>query len=385
MAEQSGFFDAHVVGDEYDRVYLAQQFAQYFASFIGNGVFGGQSNELLVSQASSLGMNVVVKSGQGWINGYWYENTNDLSLKVTNADGVLNRIDLIVLRWGKVERSMWLEVKRGIPAIEAIAPDLQRDSEYYELQLAEVSIRAGAVNIFQSDITDTRLNNLVCGLVQGVVKQFDTTYFGYQINSFIKRYIANAETDYEVKYIATLNDLKVKALKAYNDFVAYLNTLKLQGEGAMSDYLVWLGNLKNITTAELNVVLTQLQGLISSEVASSLAARITELENMEPTIQIANITHNLNEYIHCDVYEYDYGAGVQLAGYGPAGGASLKSVQSLQYEMENENKIKILTKTGYGTVQSVNKVSNRVYIVVFNDKLTSLIIILRKENIEDGN
>ena len=32
MAEQCGFFDAHVVGNEYDRVYLAEQFARYFAS-----------------------------------------------------------------------------------------------------------------------------------------------------------------------------------------------------------------------------------------------------------------------------------------------------------------------------------------------------------------
>ena len=31
MAEQSGFFDAHLVNGEYDRVYLVEHFAKYFS------------------------------------------------------------------------------------------------------------------------------------------------------------------------------------------------------------------------------------------------------------------------------------------------------------------------------------------------------------------
>ena len=54
MAEQSGFFNAHLIDGEYDRVYLAEHFAKYFASFIGNGIFGGKSNELQSSFRSSL-------------------------------------------------------------------------------------------------------------------------------------------------------------------------------------------------------------------------------------------------------------------------------------------------------------------------------------------
>ena len=34
MAERSGFFDAHFVNGEYDRVYLSEHFAKYFANFI---------------------------------------------------------------------------------------------------------------------------------------------------------------------------------------------------------------------------------------------------------------------------------------------------------------------------------------------------------------
>lgn len=194
MAENSGFFDAHLVGGEYDRVYLAESFAKYFASFIGNGIFGGQSNELMVQQKTTADMSVKVLAGKAWINGYWYENEDEISLSIDIADGVLNRIDLIVLRWDNVERVIRLAVKKGVPATNASAPQLQRDADYYELLLAKVYVKAGATNIIQANITDTRLDLSSCGLVQGVVQQFDTTEFGKQIDSFIEEFeISNTE------------------------------------------------------------------------------------------------------------------------------------------------------------------------------------------------
>lgn len=198
MAERSGFFDAHIVNGEYDRTYLAESFAKYFASFIGNGIFGGKSSELLVQQKSSADMSVKVLSGQAWINGYWYENDNDEhSLSIDISDGVLDRIDLVVVRWSNYDRVIRLAVKKGTPSTSASAPLLQRDSDVYELKLAQIYIEAGTTAITQNDITDTRLLSSVCGVVQGVVQQFDTEYFGTQINSFIEEFklsnIAKAE------------------------------------------------------------------------------------------------------------------------------------------------------------------------------------------------
>ena len=101
--ERCGFFDANLVGEEYDRVYLAAQFAAYFASFIGNGVYAEHSNQLQVVAMPTPQMQVGVEKGQGWINGYWYENTDTMYLPIEVADGVLNRIDSIVLRLGFAE------------------------------------------------------------------------------------------------------------------------------------------------------------------------------------------------------------------------------------------------------------------------------------------
>lgn len=183
MAEQSGFFNANVVNGNYDREYLAEDFAKYFASFVGNGIFGGKSNELLVVQSTDTGMKVDVSPGMGWINGYWYENTSKLTLNIDVADGVLNRIDSVVIRWGKAERKAWLAISKGAPAAAAVAASVQRTADYYELKLAEISVKAGTTKITQAEITDTRLNSNVCGIVKGLIDQIDTTDLFAQYNA----------------------------------------------------------------------------------------------------------------------------------------------------------------------------------------------------------
>ena len=224
MAEQSGFFDAHAVNGEYDRVYLSEHFAKYFASFIGNGIFGGKSSELIIRQQENANMSIRVFPGQAWINGYWYENTSELSLSFDFADGVLNRIDSIVIRWGYSDRAIRAFVKKGTSAANPIAPIIQRDSDFYELKLADVYIKAGATSITQANITDTRLDTSVCGFVVGVVKQFDTEAFGEQLNSYIQQYAKDYKAyieQLEVNGTAELNELlsELEVMAADNDFV----------------------------------------------------------------------------------------------------------------------------------------------------------------------
>ena len=194
--ERCGFFDAYLNGEEYDRVYLASQFAAYFASFIGNGVYASKSDKLQVIDQNPQGMSVQVLSGQGWINGYWYENTESISLSIDIADGVLNRIDSVVLRLGFSERNMWLAVKKGTPATSPSAPSVTRTADYYELQLATISIPAGSIKITQSQITDTRMNQNVCGWVTGVVDQLDTTTLFNQFEAYFEEFKQLNESEF---------------------------------------------------------------------------------------------------------------------------------------------------------------------------------------------
>ncbi len=187
MAERSGFFP-DVSGD---RSYTSDWLAKYIASFIGNGVYDG---ELAVTAGD--GMAVTLPAGRAWINGYHYRNDGPLALPVDNADGVLNRKDIVVLRWDVNARSITAQVLTGTFSSSPIAPAIVRSAEQYDLKLAEISIPAGTTAITQSLITDTRLDNSVCGIVTGVVKQVDTTTLYQQIQDDLTRFRTTNEADF---------------------------------------------------------------------------------------------------------------------------------------------------------------------------------------------
>lgn len=228
--ERCGFFDAHLSGEEYDRVYLASQFAAYFASFIGNGVFAGHSNQLQVTETAAPQMQVGVERGQGWINGYWYENTDTLYLPIDIADGVLNRIDSVVLRLGFSERNMWLAVKKGTPAMQPSAPALTRNADYYELQLATISIPASSIKITQAQITDTRMNQSVCGWVTGVVDQIDTTTLFNQFEAYFEEFKQLNESEFTAWFDHIKGQLSEDIAGSLQNQIDNLNIWKMDGE-----------------------------------------------------------------------------------------------------------------------------------------------------------
>lgn len=176
MAETSGFFQAQ--WDEtlqnpetgewtgwWDRDYIASQFANYFKLFVGNGVFGSPTNQLKV--VPGTGMTVIVKSGWAFINGYWYYNDTDLILPIASNGSSATRVDSVRLRWTNASRAISAMVFTG---------DVNnvRTSSTYDLKIAEVSVPVGAVEISAANITDTRTNEAVCGLVKGLM-EIETT------------------------------------------------------------------------------------------------------------------------------------------------------------------------------------------------------------------
>ena len=194
MALTSAFFDAKLVGDEYDRVYSAESFAEYFASFIANGVFPDPATNLQVVANVPGDMTVRVKSGLGWINGYYCNNDGDYQLTLSPANGTLPRIDAVVLRWSRSNRSISLEVKTGVAASSPSAPSLERSADNYELMLASIHVVAGATSIAQANITDKRPDSTVCGWVKGVVDQIDTTDLFAQYDDAFQTWFADLQS-----------------------------------------------------------------------------------------------------------------------------------------------------------------------------------------------
>lgn len=168
--EKYGFFNAVATADgKYDRSYLAEDFASYFASFITNGVFEELGGKLEV--VVDNGMSIIVKSGVAWINGYRYENNSNLSITLDNADGTQSRIDSIVVRLDITNREIKIHVKKGVLSTSPVIPIITRNNDIYELQLATVRINANTAVLTQSMISDTRDEDTVCGWVTSIGSQ----------------------------------------------------------------------------------------------------------------------------------------------------------------------------------------------------------------------
>lgn len=212
MALTSAFFDAELVGGEYDRVYSAERFAEYFASFIANGVFPDPATNLQVVANAPSDMTVRVKSGLGWINGYYCNNDEDYLLTISPANGTLPRIDAVVLRWSRSNRSISLEVKTGVATSSPSAPPLERSADNYELMLASIRVVAGTTSIAQASITDKRPDSTVCGWVKGVVDQIDTTDLFAQYNDAFQTWFANLQSQLSGDVAANLQS-QITALK----------------------------------------------------------------------------------------------------------------------------------------------------------------------------
>lgn len=168
MSMEYGFFNS-VNGD---RKKSADFFAMFFGNIIGNGVYPNPSSNFQVMANGD--MTITIGAGIAWINGAMCEDKLDYITNIDIADGVLNRIDRVVLRLDTIDREIRIDVKKGTFASSPVAPILQRDADAYELALADVYVGNGMVSISQSNITDTRLNSELCGIVHGVVDQVDT-------------------------------------------------------------------------------------------------------------------------------------------------------------------------------------------------------------------
>ena len=234
--EKSSFFNSV----SHDRVYRAEEWAEYFASFIGNGVFPVPSNNLQVVAGS--GMVVTVKAGKAWINGYFYYNTGDLSLTLPVADGVLNRIDRIVVRWELTERLISVVVKSSTPSASPTPPALQRDADAYELCLADITTGAGVTAISQAVITDRRLDPSICGIVAGVVDQIDTAAFNAQLQAWFTDYKAQSLQEFN-DLVSYMESLELLGDQQYNALQAYMNAFKLEAE---NDFNAWFASVKNV-------------------------------------------------------------------------------------------------------------------------------------------
>ena len=145
--------------------YTQPQFAEVLEKIFSNGVFTDVDNELAVSENDPVSLSVVVATGEGWINGFWYQNTAALTKTLGAADPTNPRIDRIVLRLDTVTNfKISIEVLAGTPGAVPVAPTLTQDASTWETSLAQVLVGTGVTSIADAVITDEREFVVVHGL-----------------------------------------------------------------------------------------------------------------------------------------------------------------------------------------------------------------------------
>lgn len=162
MIEKYGLFDS-LEGDE--REYAEVDFARLGRALGRNGVRGGE-DALRVSAAAS-GLAVTAAPGLAIIEGRYYELEDDGSGAKTlsfTAASANPRIDRVVLTLDAAARTIAISVLKGAEAASPVPPALVRSDSQYMLSLAQVRVPVGAGALTDSNITDERADEAVCGL-----------------------------------------------------------------------------------------------------------------------------------------------------------------------------------------------------------------------------
>lgn len=196
MAQYSFPFDSRLIDGLPDRPFNSADDRMRYGSLISNGIYANPSSNLQV--VAIEGMKIGVQQGKAWVEGcFYYSNTME-QFTLDVADATNKRIDIVVLQFNLLERTTTLKVKKGTSSLSPTAPNLQRNSEVYELKLAEVLINPAIGNITQSVITDTRMKSEVCGVVTGLVDQVDTTTLFNQYDTQLSEKVIGLEEQFRV-------------------------------------------------------------------------------------------------------------------------------------------------------------------------------------------
>ena len=122
---------------------------------------------------------ITVAPGLAWVNYDDFKGVSACSreavaLTVPDADSTLPRIDRVVLQFDTAANLTAVKLKPGTPAAAPEPPAILQNHNQYELGLCTVSVPAGSSVVTAADITDTRADEDVCGLMRDSVTGIPT-------------------------------------------------------------------------------------------------------------------------------------------------------------------------------------------------------------------
>ena len=167
-------------------VYSAEDVATYLCTRT-SGVYSKETNFAVSTTGTRQ---ITVAPGLAWIN---YDDFKGVSvcsreenvLTVPEADNTLNRVDRVVLQFDTSENITAIKLKTGTPAVAAQPPDILQNHNQYELGLCTISVPAGSTAVTAADITDTRTDETVCGVMRDGVTGIPTAQLQTQVKAML--------------------------------------------------------------------------------------------------------------------------------------------------------------------------------------------------------
>lgn len=156
--------------------YYADDASGYLATRL-SGVYSADEDFAVTANGD---LTVSVSAGQAWVHPARFRGRSIImeqpeTVTLTAADAVRSRIDRLVLRYDAAARKTSLQVLTGTPdSASPTAPEITRTALVYDLCLAEIRRPAGSTEITAADITDTRADEDVCGLMRDGVTGIPT-------------------------------------------------------------------------------------------------------------------------------------------------------------------------------------------------------------------
>ena len=156
--------------------YDADDASGYLATRL-SGVYSAEEDFAVTAQG---GLSVQVSAGQAWVRPARFKGRSIImeqptTVVLTEADPVRSRIDRIVLRYDAAAKKTSLVVLDGTPDSAApAAPEISRTELVYDLCLAEIRRPAGSTSVTAADITDTRADEAICGVMRDGVHGIPT-------------------------------------------------------------------------------------------------------------------------------------------------------------------------------------------------------------------
>lgn len=171
--------------------YTASQAGAFFAGR-SSGVFSADGN---LSVTVTGPRQLTLSSGIAWIttDRFWgkvYCNTDPITFTLPTADGALDMICRLVIRWNKTTNICQALLLEGAASGEPVAPERSTSDELFDLVLADYFIEHGETEASAARLTDQRLNEELCGLMRDNVTRIPTDMLQLQVEELIDYLLA---------------------------------------------------------------------------------------------------------------------------------------------------------------------------------------------------